>query len=152
QALRDLRHLARDLGVVVQRRLLRQDLLERLQPERLLVLRSDALVDQHGLAGVRIGAAVGEPVPGGVAGEQDQHPPAQPAAAPAPGALLSVAEGILSHAPLLVRSRARGRAPPGSRAVRWWCRRRPARATPSASAPVRWPRRRRASPACGTPG
>ena len=79
QPLRDLAHLARDLRVGIQRLLLRQDLLVGLQAQRLFVLRGDALVDHHLLAGQRIGAAVGEPVERGVTGEQHQHPQAQAA-------------------------------------------------------------------------
>src|SRR3546814_14109537 len=60
QALRDLAYLARDLRVRVDRALLRQDLLVGLQAQRLLVLRRYGLVDQHRLAGQRIGRAVGE--------------------------------------------------------------------------------------------
>src|SRR3546814_6980422 len=70
--LRDLSHLARDLRVRVDRALLRQDLLVGLQAERLLVLRRYGLVDQHRLAGQRIGRAVGEIVVGAVGDERHQ--------------------------------------------------------------------------------
>src|SRR5690606_32158333 len=82
QALRDLAYLARDLSVARQRLLLLQDLLVGLQAEGLLVLGGDVPVDQYRLAGIRIDAAVGDPVVRGIGGERQQDPPAQAAAPP----------------------------------------------------------------------
>src|SRR3546814_14664076 len=55
--------------------------------ERLLVLRRYGLVDQHRLAGQRIGRAVGEIVVGAVGGERHQDQQARAEAEPAPPAL-----------------------------------------------------------------
>src|SRR3546814_5395747 len=98
--------LARDLRVRVDRALLRQDLLVGLQAERLLVLRRYGLVDQHRLAGQRIGRAVGEIVVGAVGDERHQDQQARAEAEPAPPALpgLPASEWILTHLLLLPRS------------------------------------------------
>src|SRR3546814_2573078 len=55
--------------------------------ERLLVLRRYGLVDQHRLAGQRIGRAVGEIVVGAVGDERHQDQQARAEAEPAPPAL-----------------------------------------------------------------
>ena len=102
QPLGDAADLLGDLRIRVDRLLLLQDLLERLQAHRLLVLGRDALVDQHGLAGQRVGAAVGEVVIGRVAGEQHQDQQARVEATSARSLLvLPVAERILVHRLLL---------------------------------------------------
>src|SRR5690606_2879733 len=109
-------------------------------------------VDQHLLAGHRVKGLVGEPVVRAVGEERDEDQDPRIEAAARAGLLLPLtAEGILTH----VRSWAGGlfrcRARPGSRRVRWCCRRAMAPATSCASAAASWPRPRPAPPASCSP-
>ncbi|MNV14054.1 hypothetical protein D3C71_1047260 [compost metagenome] len=91
--------LARLRRVGRQRPLLGQDLLVGLQAQRLFLGGIERAVDQHALPGIGIHRAVGEPVVGRVAGEGQQHPPADVAEHPrASGpALLLTSEWIVAH-------------------------------------------------------
>ena len=100
QPLRDIAYLPRDLRVGIDRSLLREDFLVGLQPQRLFILRRDALVDEHFFASQRIGAAIGEIVVGAIHHErhEDQDSRAEAGTAtPAALGLCAVTERVLTH-------------------------------------------------------
>ncbi|VXB24911.1 hypothetical protein LUTEI9C_140058 [Luteimonas sp. 9C] len=100
QALGDQADLFRDLAVGIDGALLAEDFLVGLEAQRLLLIDIERAIDQHGLAGDRVDALVGEVVVRAVAREQQQDDEAHAEAAPrrATGlTTVTAAEWILSH-------------------------------------------------------